>query len=244
MEPEHSRSWKLEFARSAKWRREQELFARDADERRKDRQDADRLEDDFLEFAASAILATADDIEHLRMTLDHYDAATVEALLDNERQLTEVRQQIDVMLGRAYVLPDGRRVFKTEDGLRVFDEHGLELSADDIDPNAIEDWRPRYEGYAEKVEREFELLKEREGLIDYQARVDEARERLDEDGLTKADLADIEADLEASMPLAVQRKLPGFVEPTIPAAARDFGAAAGLAPDLADIKLDLPEFGR
>ena len=46
---------------------------------------------------------------------------------------------------QAYLLPDGRRVFKTEDGSRVFDEHSIEVT--DFDPETIEDWRPRREAF-------------------------------------------------------------------------------------------------
>ena len=189
-------------------------------------------------------MATADDIEQLRVTIDRYDAATVEALIANQEALEASRDRIEQMLGKAFVLPDGRGVFKTEDGLRVFDEHGAELQADEIDPDMIEDWRPKYEKFFAEKEIEAGLVEERRSLIEFQDQLDKARDHLDQDGLTKANLADIEADLEASMPLAVQRKLPGFVEPTIPAAARDFSAAAAIAPDLADLKLDLPEFSR
>lgn len=245
MDSAQTRSWRIEFARSAARRREQDRFLREADERRKDKNESGRLDEDFFEFAVSAMLASADDIEQLHAALDRYDALTVEALMENQKALDASRGRIESMLGRAYVLPDGRRVFKTADGLRVFDEHGTELGADDIDPDAIEDWRPRYEQFAEEVAQEQALKTEREKLIEFQERIEAARQHLQSDeDLTKADLADIEAGLDASMPLAVARKLPGFEEAPALDPARDFGAAAGLAPHLADLKLDMPEFGR
>lgn len=234
-----------EFARSAAWRREQDRFARDVDERRKDRRDVDRAEDEFLEFAASAIMATADDIEQLRVTLDRLDAANVEALMQNRIALDESRERIETMLGQAYTLPDGRRVFKTKDGLRVFDEHGVELDRDDIDPDLIEDWRPDYESFADERETERALLEERAELEKFQEQLDAARDRLEDDDLTKQDIADIEADLEANAPLAVQRLLPDYDEKAAITPTRDFAAAASpsviAVPDLSQ---DLQHFTR
>lgn len=234
-----------EFARSAVWRREQDRFARDVEERRKDRRDADRAEDDFLDFAASAIMATSDDIEQLRMTLDRLDAANTEALMQNRIALDESRERIEAMLGQAYVLPDGRRVFKTKDGLRVFDEHGVELGRDDIDPDLIEDWRPDYESFAAEREIEKALLEERAELEKFQEQLDAARERLDDDGLTKRDIADIEADLRASAPTAVQRLMPDYKDRADIAPTRDFSAAATpSAISVPDLTSDLQHFTR
>lgn len=244
MEMTSARSWKLEFARSAALRREQDLFAKAVERRANSKLDADRVEDDMLEFAATAILATADDIDQLRIRLDRYDAATVEALMENQEALDASRERIEEMLGEAYVLPDGRRVFKTNDGLRVFDEHGVELSAEDIDPDLIEDWRTKQEDYAAEREVENDLLTERERLLEFQQRLDEARERLDDDGLTKGDIAGIEADLEALMPISAQRKLPGYEELAPADINSDFGVAASVGTSTPELKLNLPELAR
>ena len=164
------------------------------------------------------MLASESEIAAFRTTLDVYDTATVEALMENRRALDEVRTRIDDMLLKAYVLPDGRRVFKSEDGTQVFDEHGNELGPDEIDADAIEDWRPRYEAYAGAVEEERVLLEERQELLDFQERVDEIRGRLDEDGITHDELRELEAELQDTMPVAVQRKLPAeFVAQSEPA---------------------------
>ena len=241
----HILTSKEEFARSAAWRREQDRFARDVEQRRKDRREADHAEDEFLEFAASAIMATVDDIEQLRMTLDRLDAANVEALMQNRIALDKSRERIETMLGPAYTLPDGRRVFKTKDGLRVFDENGVELGHEDIDPDLIEDWRPDYESFAAEKAAMQALLEERAELEEFQNRIDAARERLDDDDLTKQDIADIEVDLESNAPLAVQQLLPDYDEKAAITPTRDFAAAASpsviAVPDLSQ---DLQHFTR
>ena len=119
------------------------------------------------------------------------------------------------MLDRAHVLPDGRRVFETEDGQRVIDENGQEVSPDVITPEEIADSRPRAETYLEAWAEEQRLLSERDELIDYQREVDAARERLDDGTLTAQELQDLEATLEANMP-AVLRETASTPGPAAP----------------------------
>lgn len=245
MEPQADRTWKIEFARSAAYRHEQERFFRDAEKRQREERDLDKVDDGLMEFAVSALLATTEDIAKLRLTLDRYDADTVEALMENQHGLDAARERIDAMLGKAYVLPDGRRVFRSRDGLRVVDEHGLELGPDEIDPALIEEWRPYYEDFEAEKEVERLLLEERAELIAFQERIDEARELLENDDLTKADIAAIEADLEISMPSAVRRRQPEFGEGQTADMGRDFGVVAGAAKiAVPDLDLDMPGFGR
>ncbi len=108
------------------------------------------------------------------------------------------------MLDKSYVLPDGRKVFKTEDGLHVFDEHGVEVK--DFDPNEIEAWRPSYEKFFETTTQHQQLTTERDQLLDYQAKVDDARERTEdtEHPITHDELEELKADLEKSKPDAVK----------------------------------------
>lgn len=106
---------------------------REQERLRKDRIDELRGDEAELSSFADAIVS-ASEIAEFEVDLDRYDTATVAALQENEVQLAQVRERMDALLGQAYVLPDGRRVFKTEDGLRVFDESGKELDASTIDP--------------------------------------------------------------------------------------------------------------
>ena len=173
----------------------------------------DRVEDQdaFMDFAFSFVIATDEQIAAFTVKLDTYDAATIEALMENERALEQVREELRIMLDKAYVLPDGRRVFKTEDGTRVFDEYGEEIS--DFDPALIEDWRPHWEEYDAKTDEHRVLEQERRELLDYQGELDEARERAAEDGLTEAELEDLELRIEQDMPDAVKRHLTGEHSP-------------------------------
>ncbi len=144
MEPAPLRFYRIEFAKRAEWRGEDERRALDQfkqkqkDDRKHEREH--EAEQNAFVDMAFVVMATDTELADFNVTLDAYDAATVDALMENEEHLKAVRQELKILLDQAYVLPDGRRVFKTEDGTRVFDEQGVEVK--DIDPDAIEDWRP------------------------------------------------------------------------------------------------------
>src|SRR5690606_14630576 len=121
-----------EFARSAAisralQRRLSEEALRKRQEEDEEREQ-DRVDSNLIELAQTVIWATEMRIREFEMSLDRHDAATVEALMENERELVEVRERIAERLERAFVLPDGRHVFKSEDGTRVFDEYGVEVA--------------------------------------------------------------------------------------------------------------------
>jgi hypothetical protein len=119
------RDWKREFARSAAYREEQIRFFKEVERRHKEERITDRIEDDMTDLArASVAMATDTQIAEFRVELDDYRAATVESLMEDEQRLAEIRERIEKELAQAYVLPDGRRVFKFRDGVRVIDEFG------------------------------------------------------------------------------------------------------------------------
>lgn len=195
----------------------------EADKRRKrdvirQRHDRERKEelDDKAEAAAGAMAmavassppATAQQIAAFEADLTTYDAATVDALIANTRELARVRAQMDAMLAQAFVMDDGRRVFRTEDGTQVFDEFGVEVGLDELDPAEIPDSGPRWEEYAPLLTQETELEQEREILLDYQQQLDEAREALVEGEITEAELEELQARLIENMPEAVRERLP------------------------------------
>lgn len=227
---------RLEFARRAQWRREDDERIRDHNdaEKKREREEHEAEEAALADFAL-AVLASETDIAALTVELDAYDAATVEALQENEVALAKTREELRLMLDKAYVMPDGRKVFKTEDGKRVFDESGQEVK--DFDADQIEEWRPRWERYHAETERLDALVKERQQLHDYQTELDEARERTGEDGLTKDELDDIQRRLNDDMPDAVRRHLSADHVPALNTATLDKPQAASFQPAA---KLDMP----
>lgn len=175
-------------------------------QRRERREDARNDDAELMDFAM--VVVSASEIAQFRSELDRYDAATIAALQENEVELAQIRERMEELLGQAYVLPDGRRVFKTEDGLRVFDEHGIELDASTIDPDLIGDDHPHWETYRSYFDRAQELISERDEILRYQQELDEARERLDAGDMTQDEFDQMREQLVAEMPDAVRSQIP------------------------------------
>ena len=99
-------------------------------EERTRREKQERLESDESQFIDMAVsFASISQVQEFYAELDVYNAATITALDENRKQLDAVEERLEDLLSKAHVLPDGRRVFKSEDGQRVFDENGAELEA-------------------------------------------------------------------------------------------------------------------
>lgn len=155
-----------------------------------------------------AIIASTAQLAAFSEHLDNYDTATVHALMDNQHALDLIFKQREELEAAAFRLPDGRMAFKTEDGQRVFDQHGAQLGPETIHPDAIPGSAPTWEANRKLKAAEDKLLSERDQLHDYQKHLDEAREAAGKDGVTADALAKMDADLRRAMPDAVKARLP------------------------------------
>ncbi len=113
-------------------------------------------------------------------------------------------------LAPTHVLEDGGRVFGTEDGTQVFDEHGAEVGSNELDPNAIDPTIPTWEAFSEALEKEAALTAQRTEILELQERVDAARECVDRGDISEEELAELDADLLEAMPDAVLQHVPGM----------------------------------
>lgn len=129
-------------------------------------------------------------------------------------------ERIDGILGTAHTLPDGRRVFKTGDGSKVFDEHGREVAPETLDPKAIDGQRPKWETFRDAKLEDVRLTTERQDLLVYQGKLDRTRDGLDKGGLSERDLERMQNDLASAMPDRVRRKLDAD-DPAAPARQTD-----------------------
>lgn len=195
----HQGAW-LRAAREGEFARAHERI-----EERKKKDEGEQLEaTDVLHLAM--VMASHGDLAQFGERLFQHDHAVVEALMENAEKLDQSREKVDGLLGQAHVLNDGRRVFKTEDGLQVFDEHGSAVAGDVVAPDEIADSRPRWETYQSAKAGYDALVAERQELLTYQERLDEVRARLDRGNVTEAELAGFEALLDEA-PAAVQEKV-------------------------------------
>jgi hypothetical protein len=242
MEQVPVRSWKAEFARSTEAERYREISRRAKEEiRKRDRDDEKGGRDhEVLEhLGAMVVMATEAELTEFSQALVVYETATYEALIENESELDKTRLRLDEIYQKAYVLPDGRRLFESEDGLHVFDEHGLELGASDITPEEIEDWRPRAEVWRAEVDTVNGLLEERQQIINFQDAVRDARQRVEDGDRTKQELEDLKASLAEQIPDRVEGLLPDVQRPATEPAYPTPGqtSEASWRPS---VKLDLP----
>ena len=209
-----AKSWKLDFARSAEPERFREMMRRAQEEaRKKEKQEKAEADAEAEATLDLLIMATASELAAFDVTINYYETATYEALIENERLLDLARREQEQMLEKAYTLPDGRKVFESEDGRRVFDAEGNELDASVITPEEIEDWRPRHEAYQEKNDSIEALVAQREEIIAYQERLALAREQVKDGEISQAELKEIERELAADMPDAVRNELPPERQP-------------------------------
>lgn len=208
-----AKSWKLDFARSTDADRHHEIVRRVQEEiRKKDKEErAEAGAEDILDMV---IMATATELAEFDVTINHYETATYEALIENERLLEEARREHEQMLEKTYTLPDGRKVFESEDGLRVFDAEGNELDAAIITPEEIEDWRPKHEAFQASSDTLDALMAERAEIIEYQERLELAREQVKDGEISRSDLTALERELADEMPDAVRKEVPVELQPT------------------------------
>ena len=201
--------------------------AREARERREDMEDrADDAVSEFASAVAAGTPASAERIAEFDAKLTQYDAAVVTALMENQELLDAASERRDAMLDQAYVMEDGRRVFRTEDGTQVFDEHGQAVSATEVHPDTIGPARPSWEAFRTEQQAIQLLEAERSELLDYQQSLDEAREVLNGEP-TVEELDAIEAALEDDMPDTVRRH--AGLEPKEAALESDLDTGMGLS---------------
>lgn len=191
--------------------REHERKKRSFEKQRQDKnrreREADLAEEQLESFAIGMVAATLDEIEAFEARLDTYDEATVRALMINQERLDAVNDEIMELLARAHMLDDGRRVFLTEDRTKAFDEFGTEVTSEELDFDTAPPGVPTWETYSAKLDRQRELIEEREQIIEYQTKLDHAREEIGDGEISKDDLEALDAELLDAMPLTVRREI-------------------------------------
>lgn len=150
--------------------------------------------------ALDGVVATLISAEQVALfeRLDVLEAANTEALIKIAEDIEKARERVESVLERAFVLPDGRSVFKSEDGSRVVDEFGEDVSPEVVSPDAIDDSYPTWEEFKRESEALERLDSERDELLKEQERLDVAREQAEAGDLTTADVDALEAELGPS----------------------------------------------
>lgn len=202
--------------RHSEWLRQQQWFIKARQDNQRRDTIEDKAEQNVSAFASAVVMATSTQIEKFEVKLDSYDEATVIALMENQELLDAVNARIDALLDQAYVMEDGRRVFRTEDGTQVFDETGVEIEASVLDPNLIGRGRPTWEVFSAEKDTQQALVVERTDILEFQEMADAAREQIAEGKISEADLEALDADLLDAMPASIRDHVAGL-EPATPA---------------------------
>jgi len=218
-------------SRHTEWLRRRQWFIKARRDNARQEAIADKLEDEVLSLAAEATMATEILIEEFKFKLDTYDEAIdtydeaiVISLMENQdrldeisRRLSEVEMRIQDMLNRAYVMEDGRRVFLTEDQTQAFDESRTEVTSDEFDFGLVPKSNPTWETVMKARSEKDTLLEdykaanmERENILEFQEKVDAARERVADGEISKDELDDLDAELSEATPASVKKQVPGF----------------------------------
>lgn len=211
-------------------------------EKRKDQVEADQSKPTDVIIAALVLdnPRYAARLKQLNTRLETHQSAVIDALLENQERLDKADERLQQLLSEAYVLPDGRRVFKSENGITVIDEYGDGVSADELDPHMIDDRYPTAETWLAAKEHHRKLSAEREELLDYQDRLDQAQQLIDQGDLNEEDFDDLDALMNDDVPNAVRQRLPSLDPAYVNASQPD----PGFANDFDLDGLDLPPLSK
>jgi len=103
-----------------------------------------------------------------------------------------------------------------------------QLSPEVVEPNLIPDHHTTHEAWQDirnKINK-HEIIDQK--LLDYQERLDETRERLDDDELTQEEFDELKDGIEKDMPIEVRRKLPDYDPSQETALQSDFTATVAV----------------
>ena len=216
-----------EFAHRVDAAHFQRFLQRQLDEqKRRDRKEDIEQGSDGLDMAVAVI--TTVEAAQFKMELDTYDVAVVNALNENDRKMEIAQAEWDRILAKAHVLPDGRRVFKNDDGTKVFDEFEQEVPLEVIHPDEIDDSRPRWKVAQKAIGTIKSIAQERTEVLEYQAKLDEARERVNSGEMTREELDRYHEELKAEIPDAVRQQIPELADDPKAAVAASAAKAAEL----------------
>lgn len=117
----------------------------------------------------------------------------------------------------------------------------MEVLPEELDFDLIPNDTPTWEIFSQAQSQENLLGIEREQLLDYQDKLDNARDLTSDGEISEAELAELEADLNSMMPLAVRRELPAIENANnAPNIGQEFSiSTAGVELDVQSMDLEL-----
>ncbi|MCV6575106.1 MAG: hypothetical protein OIF58_05160 [Cohaesibacter sp.] len=199
MKPDDPIQLSENFLRRARLKRDQEFHLQRERQQTKDRQER-HDQDDNLDILLTVAMATEQEVAVFRARLDDYEERATKHILALQRKLDQEMVEKNAMLDQAYILDDGRRVFKIHDEQRVIDEFGQDVSPDIIVPDEVPNHHPDgklFIGTLNSLSKTHEAL---EKTIKFRDRVNEMQDEVDQGKISKDRLQELEQEFEDIMP--------------------------------------------
>lgn len=199
MKPQELIHLKNTFSERARIKHDQQLaFQRDQMQEKMKRKQAER--DENFDMFITIALASQADLQSFQNMLDDYEAKATQRILELQNKLDQQLSKQKEMLDNAYVLPDGRRVFKFKNTDKVIDEFGENVSPDKITANEIPDHHPDGEAYKANIDNIAQTRKDTKETIKFRDRVNEMQEELDQGKVSEDRLNDLKSEFDDIMP--------------------------------------------
>jgi hypothetical protein len=152
------------------------------------------------------VMATQERVAEFQKKVDELERASYDALIENERQLHDAREELARIREQAYevTLPDGSTTKVYRDGDKVRDDAGNEVSGSIIAPDDISPTHPDWPSRKAAGDAVDKLTRERKDIIEYREKLDDAREATSSGEVARDKMDDLEKGLE-EMPASVRR---------------------------------------
>lgn len=160
---------------------------------------------DAMELAAMVWNETFDRIAHEINTLSE---ATQIALSNARQEAQQAAEELREIQDRATTLPDGRRVYRDEDG-NVYTEDGNRLSPDQAAGIQWAEGATTWNEYLNARKRQQETAQNVEDIERYRDRIEALRQRLQSatpGNPSQEELERLESELDQGMPAAVRKE--------------------------------------
>ena len=84
----------------------------------------------------------------------------------------------------------------------------MPVGADEVDYSLIGEERPTWEEVSDRREHERSLVQDQQELIDFQSRLDQARDDIEDGEISKDELEALDDELQELMPASVKARMP------------------------------------
>ncbi len=162
---------------------------------------------DVLDAMELAAMVWHETFERIAVRLEATTEATAIALTEARREATEAAESLERLRDRATTLPDGRRVYRDQNG-NAYTEDGGRIPDDEAATIKRADGAPSLEDYRNADRRDREARRRLDEIERYNERLNAIRQRLNgatPGSVSQEELERLEAELDRDMPDSVRQ---------------------------------------